>query len=164
VDWQPWIVLIHVAAGFGFVMGHGASVLVAFRLRSEREPARVTALLDLSASSVGMMYVALLVLLAAGILAAFIGGDWGHGWIWVSIGLLVVIVVSMYPLGSQHYAKVRHAFGQKAFQDKTDAPAPAPASAAEQASLLDSAQPWILAAIGGGGLLIILGLMVVKPF
>jgi len=164
VDWQPWIVLVHVAAGFGFVLAHGTSVLVAFRLRSEREPARVTALLDLSAGSLGMTYVALLVLLAAGILAAFIGNDWGQGWIWLSLGLLVVIVISMYPLGSQHYAKVRHAFGQKAFQDKADAPVPAPASAAEQAALLDSAQPWILAAIGGGGLLVILWLMVVQPF
>jgi len=164
MDWQPWIVLIHVAAAFTFVMAHGTSVLVAFRLRAEREPARVTALLDLSASSLGMMYVALLVLLAAGILAAFIGSDWGHGWIWLSLGLLVVIAVSMYPLGSQHYAKVRHAFGQKTFQDKADAPVPAPASEAEQAALLDSAQPWILAAIGGGGLLVILWLMVVQPF
>jgi hypothetical protein len=164
MDWYPWVVLIHVVGAFGFVLGHGTSVLVAFRLPSEREPARVTALLDLSGSSLAMMYGALLLLLIAGIVAGFMGAYWGHAWIWVALGLFVVIVVAMYPLGSQHYARVRHAFGLKSYQDKADAPPPEPASAAEQAALLASPQPWILAVVGGGGLLIILWLMVVKPF
>ncbi len=164
MEWYPWIVLIHVAGGFGFVLGHGASVIVAFRLRSERDPARVSALLDLSSGSLGMMYGALLVLLIAGIAAGFVGGHWGQAWIWVALGVFIVIVVAMYPLGSQHYAKVRRAFGLKTYQDKADVPAPEPASAAEQAALLASPQPWILAILGGGGLLIILWLMVVKPF
>jgi hypothetical protein len=164
MEWYPWIVLIHVAGGFGFVLGHGASVMVAFRLRSERDPARVSALLDLSSGSLGMMYGALLVLLIAGIAAGFVGGYWGQAWIWVALGVFIVIVVAMYPLGSQHYAKVRRAFGLKTYQDKADAPAPEPASSAEQAALLASPQPWILAILGGGGLLIILWLMVVKPF
>jgi hypothetical protein len=164
MDWYPWLVLIHVAGGFGFVLGHGASVLVAFRLRSERDPARVTALLDLSSGSLGMMYGALATLLIAGVAAGFVGGHWGRAWIWVALGLLIVIVVAMYPLGSQHYAKVRHAFGQKTYQDKADAPDPQPASAAEQATLLASPHPWILAGLGGGGLLIILWLMVIQPF
>jgi hypothetical protein len=164
MEWYPWIVLIHVAGGFGFVLGHGTSVMVAFRLRSERDPARVSALLDLSSGSLGMMYGALLVLLLAGIAAGFVGGYWGKAWIWVALGMFIVIVVAMYPLGSQHYAKVRRAFGLKTYQDKADAPAPEPASEAEQAALLASPQPWILAILGGGGLLIILWLMVVKPF
>jgi len=164
MDWYPWVVLIHVSGAFGFVLGHGTSVLVAFRLRSEREPARVTALLDLSGSSLAMMYGALLLLLIAGIVAGFMGGYWGHVWIWVALGLFVVIVVAMYPLGTQHYAKVRHAFGLKSYQDKADAPPPEPASAVVQAALLASPQPWILAVVGGGGLLLILWLMVVKPF
>lgn len=164
MEWYPWIVLIHVAGGFGFVLGHGASVIVAFRLRSERDPARVSALLDLSSGSLGMMYGALLVLLIAGIAAGFVGGYWGKAWIWVALGVFIVIVVAMYPLGSQHYAKVRRAFGLKTYQDKADVPAPEPASSAEQAALLASPQPWILAILGGGGLLIILWLMVVKPF
>jgi hypothetical protein len=164
MEWYPWIVLIHVAGGFGFVLGHGASVMVAFRLRSERDPARVSALLDLSSGSLGVMYGALLVLLIAGIAAGFVGGYWGQAWIWVALGVFIVIVVAMYPLGSQHYARVRRAFGLKTYQDKADVPAPDPASSAEQAALLASPQPWILAILGGGGLLIILWLMVVKPF
>ena len=44
----PWIVFIHIVAAFGFVLSHGVSAFVAFRIRAERDPARIGALLDLS--------------------------------------------------------------------------------------------------------------------
>jgi hypothetical protein len=164
VDWYPWIKLLHVLGAFGFVLAHGASALAAVRIRSEREPSRVAALLDLSSASLGLMYISLLVLLAGGITAGFVGGFWGEAWIWVAIGLLVVVVVAMYPLGSQHYAKVRRAVGQKAYGDPKDAPLPAPLVADELAALLASPRPFVLAAFGGIGLVLVLWLMVVKPF
>jgi hypothetical protein len=40
---------------FGFLLAHGSSAVVAFRLRREREPARVAALLDLSSSSLALL-------------------------------------------------------------------------------------------------------------
>jgi hypothetical protein len=164
VDWYPWIRLLHVLAGFGFVLAHGASALAAVRIRGEREPSRVAALLDLSSASLGLMYFSLLVLLAAGVTAGFVGGFWGEAWIWVAIGVLVIVTVAMYPLGSQHYAKVRRAVGQKAYGDQKDAPPPEPMDGDELAVLLASSRPFVLAAIGGIGLTIILWLMVVKPF
>jgi hypothetical protein len=94
VDWYPWIKLLHVVGGFGFVLAHGASAFAAIRIRSEREPARVAALLDLSGASIGVMYISLLVLLAAGIAAGFIGSFWGEAWIWVAIGVLVVVALA----------------------------------------------------------------------
>jgi len=164
VDWYPWIKLLHVAGAFGFVLAHGASALAAVRIRDEREPSRVAALLDLSSASLGLMYVSLLVLLAAGVTAGFIGGFWGEAWIWGAIVVLVIVVVAMYPLGSQHYARVRRAVGQKAYGDPQDAAPPAPLAADELAALLASPRPFVLAAFGGIGLVIILWLMVVKPF
>jgi hypothetical protein len=164
VDWYPWIKLLHVLGGFGFVLAHGASAFAAFRIRSEREPSRVAALLDLSGTSLGLMYVSLLVLLAAGIAAGFIGNFWGSAWIWAAIGVLVLITGAMYPLGSQHYANVRRAVGIKAYNDPKDAPPPAPLAAAELEPLLASSRPVLLAAVGGIGLILILWLMVVKPF
>ena len=164
MDWYPWIVLLHVAGAFGFVLAHGASAFAALRIRSEREPSRVAALLDMSGTSLGLMYVSLLVLLVAGIAAGFIGGFWGRAWIWVAIGVLVLIVGAMYPLGSLHYANVRRAVGIKPYNDPKDAPPPEPLPAAELAPLLTSSRPFLLAAIGGIGLLVILWLMVLKPF
>jgi hypothetical protein len=164
VDWYPWIKLLHVIGGFGFVLAHGASAFAALRIRQEREPARVAALLDMSGASLGAMYGSLLLLLAAGIAAGFIGEFWGKLWIWMAIGLLVIIAVAMYVLGSQHYAAVRRAVGIKAYNDPKDAPPPAPLAAAELEPLLTSNRPELLAAIGGIGLVVILWLMVVKPF
>src|SRR4029079_7049166 len=48
VDFYPWVVFIHVAAAFLFVMGHGASMWTSDQIRRERDPVRIRALLELS--------------------------------------------------------------------------------------------------------------------
>jgi hypothetical protein len=164
MDWYPWIVLLHVLGAFGFVFAHGASGLAAFRIRSERDPARVAALLDLSGNSLGLMYISLLILLIGGITAGFMGGYWGDLWIWLAIGVLVLVIGAMYPMGSTHYANVRRAVGLKAYNDPKDAPPADPVPPAELEKLLSSNRPFALAAIGGIGLGVIIWLMVVKPF
>ena len=164
MDWYPWIKLLHVVGAFGFVLAHGASAFAAIRIRSEREPSRVAALLDLSSTSFGLMYTSLTVLLTAGVAAGFIGGFWGRAWIWAAIAVLLVVIGAMYPLGSQHYATVRRAVGIKAYNDPKDAPPPEPLAAPELAPLLTSSRPFLLTAVGGIGLLVILWLMVMKPF
>ena len=164
MEWYPWIVLLHVLGAFGFVLAHGASAFAAIQIRGEREPARVAALLDMSAMSLGLMYVSLVVLLIGGITAGFMGGFWGSLWIWLAIGVLVLVIGAMYPMGSLHYAKVRRAVGLKAYSDPKDAPPPEPLSGPELETLLASNRPFALAAIGGIGLAVIIWLMVVKPF
>ena len=41
-----WIVFLHVAGAFGFLLAHGVSVAVLLRLRKERKRERITTLLD----------------------------------------------------------------------------------------------------------------------
>lgn len=164
MDWYPWLVLIHVVGAFGFVLGHGVSAHVAIKLRSEREPSRVEALLDLSGLSLTVVYLSLLVLLGGGVAAAFVGGLWDRIWIWAAIAILVVMMAVMYAVASPYYADLRRAVGQKAYGDKKDAPLPDPLPAAELALRLDSARPYWLAGIGGVGLLAIICLMTLKPF
>jgi hypothetical protein len=164
MDWYPWVVLLHVVGAFGFVFAHGASAFAAFRIRGERDPARVAALLDLSATSLGLMYVSLVLLLIGGITAGFMGNFWGSLWLWIAIGVLVLVIGAMYPMGSLHYANVRRAVGQKAYGDAKDASPPEPLSGPELEALLSSSRPFALAAVGGIGLLVIIWLMVMKPF
>ncbi|HEX6655950.1 MAG TPA: hypothetical protein VF153_07045, partial [Candidatus Limnocylindria bacterium] len=47
-DLRLTLVFLHVSFVMLFVLVHGASAVIAFRLRSERDPARVAALLDAS--------------------------------------------------------------------------------------------------------------------
>src|SRR4030095_1605516 len=69
VDLYPWVVFVHVAAAFLFVMGHGASMWVSDQIKRERDPARIRVLLELSSRSLGLVYGSLLALLIAGIAA-----------------------------------------------------------------------------------------------
>ncbi|HEX2193982.1 MAG TPA: hypothetical protein VHK63_03360 [Candidatus Limnocylindria bacterium] len=164
MDWYPWIVLVHVLGAFGFVLGHGVSAHAAFQLRGERDRARVEALLDLSQTSLWLLYGSLLVLLAAGIAAGFVGGWWGRLWIWTSIGILAVIIAAMYAIASPYYMSLRKALGRPGHEPKEGEPAPAPMTADQLAADLRSSRPFWLAAIGGLGLVVIIGLMVLKPF
>lgn len=157
------MVFLHVLGAFVFVLAHGASMLVAFRLRAEREPARVAALLELSSLGINLMYVGLILLLLAGVVAGFMGDHWGRAWIWLSIGILVAVSVAMYALGTTFYVRLRLAAGAKV-------PEPLarrydlPPTAADLDRMLASNRPFILAAIGGTGLTAIVWLMVAKPF
>lgn len=144
------------------MLGHGASAFVSVTLRNERSPDRVAALLNLSSVSLGMTYGSLL-LIVAGVIGGFTGDWWGEGWIWAAIGVLLVVLISMYALAMPYYTRVREAAGIRSARTPEDAPAP---TAAHEAlpTLLTSSRPMVIMAIGGIGLAIIIWLMVVKPF
>jgi hypothetical protein len=162
MDWQPWLRLLHVAAGFTFALAHGVSVFVAFKLRGERDEARVTAFLDLSRFSLPVTDAAIVLLLLSGIVSGFVGGYWGHLWIWISLGVLVFLFLFMGLRGVKHNDAIRHALGRAGIYDHGK-PIPEP-DPAELARLLDSPRAIELVAVGTIGLVVLLWLMAVKPF
>jgi len=163
MDWQPWLKFAHVLGGFTFVLAHGVSTFVTLKLRSDRDPARVAALLDLSRYSLPISDLAILVLLVSGIAGGFVGGYWDKLWIWISIGVLVFLFGYMSLRAVKHHDAIRHALGMAGFYDKKGAPVPEPDPTA-LADALNSPRAMELATVGGIGLLVILWLMVVKPF
>lgn len=158
-----WIVFLHVAGAFAFAAGHGVSIFVAFRVRRERDPVRIASLLDLSAASLIVAGIGLLVLLGAGIVAGIVLGSFGKAWIWISLVLLIVIGGLMTPIGGMYFARLRRAVGQRTPDIKPDQPDPVPVSADELATLLDSRRPEALLLIGGTGFVAILWLMMFRP-
>lgn len=159
-----WIIFLHVAGAFAFVAGHGVSMFVAFRLRRERDRSRLAALLDLSTGSMVVALIGLLVLFFSGILAGIVLGSFGRLWIWVSLVLLIGMALAMTPLGITHYSQVRAGIGQRTRGMKEADPDPVPVSDAELAALLDSSRAELLLLVGGGGFLVILWLMMFRPF
>jgi hypothetical protein len=156
-----WIVYVHVAGVLLFALGHGVSVAVAFRVRQERDPQRILALLQLSTWSLWMFYVGVVLLLGAGIWAGFTPGIpgtwWGAGWIWTALITFVLTMFAMYGMASNYYRRLRtiaeaRVAGSQAVSD------------AQLADVLGGPRPWILAVIGFGSLLFILYLMLFKPF
>jgi uncharacterized membrane protein len=151
-----WWVFLHIAGAFGFLMAHGVSAYVTLRLPKERDPARVSQLLELSASSVGFMWNSIGVLLVGGIAAGFTGHFWGQGWIWAAIVILVVVMVAMYAMGTTWAKRLRTI--SSAMVGGTEA-----VSRPQFDEILRSKRPYTIAAIGFVGLLAILWLMIFKP-
>ncbi|HET9671438.1 MAG TPA: cupredoxin domain-containing protein [Actinomycetota bacterium] len=153
---HPWLVFVHVAGVLAFAMAHGVSAYVTLRLVKERDPARVSQLLELSASSVGFMWNAIGVLVLAGVAAGFTGGFWGQGWIWAAIVVLVAVMAAMYVLGTTWATRLRTI--SAAMIEGTEA-----VSSEQFEEVLRSKRPHALAGIGFAGLLLLAWLMIFKP-
>jgi plastocyanin len=151
-----WWVFVHLVGVLAFVGAHGVSMFVLFRLRTERDPQRVNDLLVLSSSSITAFYYGLLVLLAGGIVAGFLGHWWGRAWIWAAIGVLVVISLIMYGVATPYYKRVR--FVARAMAEGSQA-----VTSQQFDEILKSGKPSGVAAVGILGLLAIVYLMVLKP-
>ncbi|HLQ49173.1 MAG TPA: hypothetical protein VK233_09370 [Candidatus Dormibacteraeota bacterium] len=164
MDWYPWIVFVHVAAAFLFVMGHGAAMWVSDQIRYERDATRIKVLLVMSSRSLGLVYAGLVTLLVAGIIAGIMHGHFSRGWIWAAIVVLVAIIVLMYSLATPYYARVRAAVGLRPRGHPKDAPDPTPLPPDELASLVDTRRADYIGLVGVIGLLILIWLMMFKPF
>jgi hypothetical protein len=159
-----WLVLLHVLSVFGFLMAHGISVGVAFALRRERNLDRIQALLNLSGNTIGVLHGVFLILLASGVASGFIGRWWGHGWIWLSLGLLLAIYIYMGVAAAVYYSQVRKAVGLGYMEGTKAKPPVEPADEVMLDTLLRQSRPITLAVVGFGGLAVITWLMEFKPF
>jgi uncharacterized membrane protein len=160
----PWLKFAHIVGAFLFVGGHGVSMAMALRLRHEREPGRMLALLDLSGSSLTIAIVGMLVLLVAGIVDGVVGGYFGRLWIWLALAIFLVTGFAMTPLATGHFNAVRLALGQRTSQLKATDPDPVPRPIDEAIALAGGPRPMQVLAIGGTALLVLLWLMTFKPF
>lgn len=158
------VIFLHIVGVFMFLLAHGASNAVAFALRKERNMERVRALLMLSPSTFGMMYGGLLLILITGIAGGFMLNWWGQGWIWASLVLFVVIFLAMSIYVSPYYGGLRKAAGLP-YMEKMKIQNPQPSvSDGELADMLESPRGVHAALMGWAGLLVILALMMFKPF
>ena len=157
------VVFIHATTILLFFIAHGASMAVGFRLKAESDPARVRALLDLSRFALGTpTFVVAGIGLLTGILAGFLGGHWGRLWIWVSLVLFIAIAGAMTPLASMRWQPIRAAAGMT-----TSGPGAIearPEDPVELRRLLDAWNPVPIAVVGLTGFVVILWLMLTKPF
>ena len=159
-----WIVFLHVLGAFMFVAGHGVSMYAVFAVRRERDRGRLGALLDVSGWSLAVAGIGLLILLISGIVAGIVLQSFGHWWIWISLALLVVIGILMTPIGGTYLRNLRLAIGQRPRNAKPGDPDPVPVGDGELAALQASNRPEQLLAIGAGGFIVILYLMMFRPF
>lgn len=153
---------LHVAGVLLLMLAHGATILVAFRVKREKDAARIGALLDLSRAAAPVFGVALLVVTVSGALLASLRHLWGAYWVWSSTLLFVGVAAAGYLWGAVPLNAVRRAAGIPYREKGRTHPARAP----DHASLSMARHalvPWRLAVVAVGALLLILWLMMFRP-
>ncbi|HEU5349122.1 MAG TPA: hypothetical protein VFU63_10975 [Ktedonobacterales bacterium] len=153
------LVFLHILGVFGFLLAHGVSLFVGFRVQREKDIHAIRALLGLSASAVMASFFSLLVLLIGGIGAGVVGHWWSQGWIWAALGVFVLVWILMSAFTGPAFRRARLAagfIGPRTIEESVTSEGLPEALAA--------LQPWLPTLAGGIGLLVLLWLMVFKPF
>lgn len=151
-----WWKFVHLVGVFGFLLAHGVSVAVTFRLRNERDPARINALLQLSGSTIKAFYVSLAVLFLGCFATAAVGDLWSEAWMWTALAVLILASAAMYAMARPFYRRV--GLVARALEGGSEA-----VTDQQFTAILRSRRPWTIAWVGFGSLVIILYLMVLKP-
>jgi uncharacterized membrane protein len=151
-----WWAFVHLVGVFGFLLAHGTSVAVMFRVRKETDREKIRQLLQFSGSTIRMFYVSLAVLLAGGIGAGLQNHYFWQRWLTISIAVLVAVSLAMYFLARPYYRAINAATELR--------PSGVPRVSDEDLhQRLRSRRPTTVALLGFGGLLAILWLMIFKP-
>lgn len=111
MELYPLVVTGHVFFVIVALGAHGASALAMVAVQREADRVRLAAILDLSVRSFSVASVALAAAILLGIAATVMGNHGGRLWVWVSVGVLVVLMVLMGPLGGTPMNRVRRALG-----------------------------------------------------
>jgi hypothetical protein len=152
-----WFVVVHLVGLVLFAIAHGASAFMSFRVRGERDPVVVDALLKVGQMSVGPMYIGLLLLIVGGLGAAAGANLWGQPWIIASIVVFIVVLVVMWAVASPYYMGLRKALEERGPDGR---PSIEPSALGR---MLDTRRPEILMLVGTVGLVLLVWLMVIKP-
>lgn len=157
-------VFLHVLGVMGFMLAHGGTTVMTFQIQKERDLDRMRTLLDMSGYSWPGFALSFLLLAVSGIIAGFMGRWWSQGWIWVSVAILLGMSIYMGWSSRAHYHKLRKVLGMPYFEGRGDQPAIEAASEEEILAVQAKLKPVPLAVLGFGGTLVILWLMMFKPF
>jgi hypothetical protein len=137
---------------------------MAFQVRKETDFARIRALLDLSMSTMVVMGISFMVMGLTGLIMPFIMKLWGKGWIWASIVLMIIVFLQMAFMNEKRYKHLRRMVGLPYMIKGDRFPAEPPATQAEVEAHLKKLNVGELMVVGYVIPMIVLWLMVFKPF
>lgn len=150
------VLYLHILSVFAFLGAHGVSMVVMYRIRAERDRRKILDLVAFSGETTLPMYVSLGAIFLTGIIAGFKFKAFGEWWVWLAIVLLLAISALMVIVAKPYFARVKLACEVR--------PSGVPrVSDEELGEILRAPTAHVIAAIGAGGLLLILYLMIFKP-
>ncbi|RPJ24294.1 MAG: hypothetical protein EHM33_18295 [Chloroflexi bacterium] len=159
-----WLIFLHVLAALTFFLAHGASAAMVFRLRKETDLARIRAMLDLSDSTLEIMFISFLGMGLTGVALPFFLRIWNKGWVWLSIILMIFVFIWMVWMNEQEYKVLRKLVGLPYRKGSKEYPAETPSSPEEVTALLKKTGLTGLVVVGYVIPAFVLWLMIFKPF
>jgi hypothetical protein len=152
--YYPWFVFVHLLGLVLFLASHGFAMWAAFQLRSVRDRETIVALLATSTRSTQVAYLGLLLIGVGGLGAGAVGDLLTAPWVVASYVVVVVVLLAMFAIAAPFYYPLRDALVGKDGSPIDDV---------ALFARLDNRRPEILALVGGLGLVVLVGLMVLKP-
>ena len=155
-----WVVFLHVLVVFIFLIQHAAEIWVSFKLREQKEPQGVLATYGFMPDhNIRNLRITYSLIIITGITGGFLTTWWRQGWMWTALGVMIVIWLVMRRV-SDRYLNAVDAIVDTALKNKEDPSA----SAKFIRDLKARREPEILGGVAASGGLVILWLMMFKPF
>ncbi len=153
----------HVGATFLFMLAHGVSAAIMFRLKREQDPHTIRTLLDLSGATLMPVRMSMLAMLLSGLATAWAGGLLTALWGWAAFGVFIVVMVPMGLLGLMKFNALRKAAGCR-FEEGRGWHAPlAPVADDDLRAMVRTLQPELVTGVSLVGFFAIVWLMTFKP-
>ena len=155
-----WIVFLHVIAIFIFLIQHAAEIIVTFKLREQKEPEGIFATYSfLPNNNSRNLRITYSLIILTGAVAGFMSVWWKQAWMWSALGVMILIWIVMVRFGGNYLTAV-DAITEQALKHKDDE------FAIEKfrQALKSRREPEIMTITSVIGMLIILWLMMFKPF
>ena len=159
-----WLIFLHVLAALTFFLSHVTSAAMAFKLRKETDLARIRAMLDLSDSTLEVMFISFLGMGLTGVALPFFIRIWNKGWVWLSIVLMIFVFIWIVVMNERAYKILRKLVGLPYRQGSKEYPAEPPASTEEVIAHLKKTNVTGLILVGYVVPAFVLWLMIFKPF
>jgi len=159
-----FIVFLHVISALGFIMAHGVSAMMIFKVSRERKYENLCNYLDISAAAMRPAMLFLHGVELTGIVLTIWAGWWRMGWIWASLALFIAVGVVMGKFAASYMGRVRKAMGVVSQKDLAKGIRPMPAPPEVLMDVVAAGKPNLVLAAGFGGMAAIAMLMVMKPF
>jgi len=155
-----WIVFLHVTVIFIFLVQHAAEIIVTFKLRQQKEPEGIFATYAFMPNNNSRnLRITYLLIIATGAVAGFMSVWWKQAWMWSALGVMIFIWIVMNRIGGKYLTAV-DTITDQAIQNKAD-----PTAIDKfRSDLRARREPEIMTVTSVIGILIILWLMMFKPF
>jgi hypothetical protein len=159
-----WLIFLHVLSAITFFFAHGTSATMIFKVRNETDIVRIRAMLDMSDSTLEIMFVSFISMGLTGLALPFFVHIWNKVWVWLSIILMVFVFIWMVQMNERAYKVLRKLVGLPYRHGSKEYPAEPPADVEIIVSHLKniSVTPFLI--VGYGIPTLVLWLMVFKPF